>query len=381
MFHLFILLIIAHIIKLYNGTQILSCDYYSMLLASKLQLSIGTPYQTVFASIDLFLPFSFIRSDLFDLSRSSTIEANESTIFNYDNKTYQAVLYSDLTNIDAKEFTPSLYGYTLYIINRNKTDTLIDNGYGFAFKHLNESFSLVHQLKQNVFIDRAVFALYLDEPSLNKGTIYFGGIPQEVIEHKNKLSCKVSDAYTPWGCTLNTIIVNNDMININRYSFFQSSEQAIIFPYDIMLRIISSPAIQYYITKGICEFIEESSWNYLNCLQSSFYPNNKIEMYFVFDNKGYKLTIDELFYCSSMVCSSNFYSVPAKYGDMIIFGNAFLNKYVAEFDYDAKTVSFYSDYTFKTFTQGKASKVLLMINSIYLCSYLIIQIIIYIKNK
>ena len=381
MFHLFILLIIAHIIKLYNGTQILSCDYYSMLLISKLQLSIGTPYQTVFASIDLFLPFSFIRSDLFDLSRSSTIEANESTIFNYDNKTYQAVLYSDLTNIDAKEFTPTLYGYTLYIINRNKSDTLIDNGYGFAFKYHNESFSLVHQLKQNVFIDRAVFALYLDEPSLNKGTIYFGGIPQEVIEHKNKLSCKVSDAYTPWGCTLNTIIVNNDMININRYSFFQSNEQAIIFPYDIMLRIISSPAIQYYITKGICEFIEESSWNYINCLQSSFYPNNKIEMYFVFDNKGYKLTIDELFYCSSMVCSSNFYSVPAKYGDMIIFGNAFLNKYVAEFDYDAKTVSFYSDYTFKTFTQGKASKVLLMINSIYLCSYLIIQIIIYIKNK
>lgn len=381
MFHLFILLIIAHIIKLYNGTQILSCDYYSMLLASKLQISIGTPYQTVFASIDLFLPFSFIRSDLFDLSRSSTIEANESTIFNYDNKTYHAILYSDLTNIDAKEFTPTLYGYTLYIINRNKTDTLIDNGYGFAFKYHNESFSLVHQLKQNVFIDRAVFALYLDEPSLNKGTIYFGGIPQELIEHKNKLSCKVSDSYTPWGCTLNTIIVNNDMININRYSFFQSSEQAIIFPYDIMLRIISSPAIQYYITKGICEFIEDSSWNYLNCLQSSFYPNNKIEMYFAFDNKGYKLTIDELFYCSSMVCSSNFYSVPAKYGDMIIFGNAFLNKYVAEFDYDAKTVSFYSDYTFKTFTQGKSSKVLLMINSIYLCSYLIIQIIIYIKNK
>ena len=67
-------MIITHIIKLYNGTQILSCDYYSMLLISKLKLSIGSPYQTVLASIDLFLPFSFIRSDLFDLSRSSTIE-------------------------------------------------------------------------------------------------------------------------------------------------------------------------------------------------------------------------------------------------------------------------------------------------------------------
>ena len=74
MFHLFIIMIITHIIKLYNGTQILSCDYYSMLLISKLQLSIGSPYQTVLASIDLFLPFSFIRSDLFDLSRSSTIK-------------------------------------------------------------------------------------------------------------------------------------------------------------------------------------------------------------------------------------------------------------------------------------------------------------------
>lgn len=374
-------MIITHIIKLYNGTQILSCDYYSMLLISKLQLSIGSPYQTVLASIDLFLPFSFIRSDLFDLSRSSTIEANQSTILNYDNKTYHAVLYSDLTNIEAKEFTPSLYGYVLYIINRNKSDTLIDNGYGFAFKHHNESFSLVHQLKQNVFIDRAVFALYLDEPTLNKGTIYFGGVPQEVIEHKNKLTCKVSDEYTPWGCMLNAIIVNNDIININRYSFFQSNEQAIIFPHDIMLRIISSPAIQYYITKGICEFREDSSWSYVNCFQSSFYPNNKIEMYFTFDNKGYRFTIDELFYCTPMVCSSNFYSVQSKYGDMIIFGNAFLNKYVAEFDYDEKTVSFYSDYTFKTFTQGRSSKMMLMINSIYLCCFLIIQVIIYIKNK
>ena len=60
-------------------------------------------------------------------------------------------------------------------------------------------------------------------------------------------------------------------------------------------------------------------------------------MYFTFDNKGYRFTIDELFYCTPMVCSSNFYSVQSKYGDMIIFGNAFLNKYVAEFDYDEKT--------------------------------------------
>lgn len=64
--------------------------------------------------------------------------------------------------------------------------------------------------------------------------------------------------------------------------------------------------------------------------------------------------------------------------DMIIFGNAFLNKFIAEFDYDTKTVSLYSDYRFMTFTQETSSKMLLMINSIYLCCYLIIQLIIYI---
>ena len=171
MFQLFFLLIITHIINVYKCTQILSCDYYSMLLISRLQLSIGSPYQTVLSSIDLFLPFSFIRSDLFDINRSSTKERNESQIIHYDNKTYNAILYTDLTQIEAKEFTPSLYGYSMYIINNSKTDEVIDNRYGFAFKYHNESFSIVHQLKQNLFIDRAVFALHYNEPNFNKGTI------------------------------------------------------------------------------------------------------------------------------------------------------------------------------------------------------------------
>ena len=153
-------------------------------------------------------------------NNSTTTRFSKSTVINIMNIPYTASEYIDtlyLNNVDLIE------NYHFFIINETNKQFPNSQGISMAFKIPYANCSIVHQLKQNKIIDKLSYSYY--PISYSEGRISFGGIPSKIMINPNEGKCNVSEIYITWGCYMNKIYLeNNIMLYIHRINIFLFKE-------------------------------------------------------------------------------------------------------------------------------------------------------------
>ena len=285
---------------------------------------------------------SFRKINLFGTTISETISFfNDINIINNINK--------------AKNITIEDFRFVL-IENSRGYDSRI-GGIGLAYKFAYEEYSLIHHFKKNNLINYLSYAFI--PPSLfnnnnnnsknNEGLVFFGGIPKDYIMNKYRYNCKVTENYNFWSCNLPYILfgdisyysnINNTLYyENNNYAYFNGAERRILAPEEFML-FLKHNYFKDEINNRSCEY-HLIGMNYVfECVCSV--KNHFQDISFVFDNYLYKYTSEELFEyygvgnCLFLIQSNHLRN------NNFVFGASFLNKFISNFDYETKYISFYS---------------------------------------
>ena len=237
-------------------------------------------------------------------------------------------------------------------------------GIGLTYKFLYEEYSLIHQFKKNNLINYLSYGFI--PPSLfnknnsnsnnsndtknNEGLIFFGGIPKDYINNKFRYNCKVTEKYNFWSCDLPYILfgkisynsnINNTLFfENNNYAYFNGAERRSLAPEDFTL-FLKHNYFKDAINNRTCEY-HLIGMNYVFecvCNIKSNFP----DITFIFDNYQYKFTSEELFEyygvgnCLFLIQSNHLRN------NNFVFGSSFLNKFISNFDYETKYITFYSE--------------------------------------
>ena len=215
--------------------------------------------------------------------------------------------------------------------------------FGFAFKFDDEEYSLIHQLYNKGVIDRRVFAIGGYNRFHDYGNIYYGGIDEKELEgKKHKGICSVSDNKATWSCELNKVLVDNRKYNFDNWtipsSYFQTSDPIIYVPESFIEFILDTVERRH---KGDCfSYTSPRNEKRVRCLNDII--DNLPNYTFIFGEYSFSLPMRFFFEPGYETSDSVLIFDPSSSSDWI-FGNHFLSKFTTIFDYDNKTISFYSD--------------------------------------
>ena len=320
----------------------------------QLTLNFGTPPIKIKWFINTNFPYTRINPTIYHPNNSSSGVFIKDDLITVEGQTSSFQLYQETIGIgessvaEIKEFS----FYLGLILTHSWSD-----GFGFAYKFQNESFSIIHQLYNQRRISEKSFGLipYRSDRKPGTGSIYLGEVSDVILNRfKYNGSCPVSDDYAPWGCQLSSIIMNNKTYEFRQYAFLNTARYHTIVSTKFFDFIYNNYFINW-VDDEICLKIFISSIYYFRCYQVVIEMAGKISFQF---NNNLTLTIPviDLFTCSENFCESNFVSNTDE--NLFEFGSAFFKFFNATiFHYDKKSVFFYSDKDSVTFNSQQCQTV------------------------
>ena len=242
-------------------------------------------------------------------------------------------------------------------------------GIGLAYKFYDEKYSLIHQLKlKNLishlnygFIPNSLINSYENNENMdlnnvnnlntkNKdGLVFFGGVPKNYIFNKYRYNCKLNDKYNYWSCECPYVFFGeinkyNNSKNLyfknENYAYFNAAERRILAPHDF-ITFLKFNYFQEALLNETCKYYMYGH-NYLfecNCDIRDQFPN----ISFIFNNYKYSFTSSELFseygggLCQFIIQENHLRK------NNFALGTPFLQKFISNFDYETKYISFYSE--------------------------------------
>lgn len=332
---IFFVLIICLIVKNYYGNDFPSMVRIDYLMVNAFYLSLRIPSMDLqnHEKLSLQLPASYFNvfNNNFSIWEIDTVK--------FDTKTYtRNLLFED---IECGNIPVSICFYQVPNLPFNK------NAFSFSLQYINDSYSIIHQLKKKNKIKDLIFS-FQPESDLG-GRMYVGGIPPGIIENKYKMECNVIGEQ--WGCKFNMIYLSNNE-NETLYSYKDNS----IILFDTALEGIRVPR-KYFsylsevifkekISQGNC-YIKEEEIKYIVCHESL---KEKIEKYVNIVIEGKELRIESKVLMNQEFKQTNeigFYIIENT-NDKWILGSNFIHYFISSFDYDTRKVSFFSNEPIKS---------------------------------
>jgi hypothetical protein len=222
--------------------------------------------------------------------------------------------------------------------------------------HINNSMhSITHSLKNRGYTKSNKFSFLFEKDNTTYctigGRIYFGDIDSQILKaYKYKSEMKINNnEMTVWNCNVSYIfwnygqfVINNNYNNILHkpyIAYFDTLTEYIELPHD-MFAYIEEEYLGKYIKNRKCKKYEYSFKEY-SCDCSII--NSFDDLVFLIDNVAYVFTYKDLFfhhdyYCVFIVTLND---NPNKFNS-IILGSKFISKYISEFNYNATSITFYS---------------------------------------
>lgn len=306
----------------------------------QLTLNLGTPPVRIQWFINTNFPYTRISPATYNPNNSSSGVLIKDELIKVEDQTSSFQMYQETVGIGESSIE-EIKGFSFYL-GVIPTHSWSD-GFGFAYKFQDESFSIIHQLYKNGKISEKSFGLipYRSDRKPGTGSIYLGEISDVILnDYRYNGSCLVSDDYIPWGCQISSLILNNKTYVFNQYAFFNTAQYHTIVSTKFFDFIYNNYFINW-VDNEACLKIMISSVYYFRCYQVAVEMAGKIS--FQFNNKlTLIIPIIDLFTCSEELCESNFVSNADK--NLFEFGSAFFKFFNATvFHYDKKAVFFYSD--------------------------------------
>ena len=381
-----------------DDRKITYTEFEMSLDSYKFSLNYPKQHVTSYFLIDLSKDYNVISSS-HDENKCSDIHV-QFEFLRYVNTLYNGVICISQPELSRRNLN-LIDKLTLYLL----TDEKPPNGkffMGFSAKVTDPNRSIVYMLYDKGTINHLSFAFLVSQPlQYSDVTMYFGGVPKEVLSNKLKGSCKVDNSKLTWSCKLNNIIIGNvtnplHVISNNDYSYFNSIHQAIYTPEWFFSETIENVFLKEPIAKGACRIKKDDvSTTYL-CDYEVVKTLNDIS--FQFDDYVYYIDKHYLFDCRTL--SSSCILLLQKHSnikDYWVIGVTFMRNFDMEFDYEDKEIRLYTsnNSTFNSsitkFSHKSHLNSILNMNTmslikkcIYICILLLsidVFIIIYMKHK
>lgn len=322
-------------------------------VCSKLQtiIAIGHPIKNFYFEINLKSNISIISNPFYKPFDSLTYQELSKENVTMNNSTYYfssfqerfAFLNNDsddsFTSVNLRFYSPLIY-----------YDDII-NGFSLASQYDNLNYSILHQLYNKQLINEKKFNFFLNQKNNKmKNMIIFGKIPEYFLESKFtqfKSKLNIDQKYSGWGFTLHSIKMNNYIYNINQYAQLDTSEGDIYTPLDFIL-YLNQTVFTPYLNNKTCFLVNNTGIILFEC--KSKYIQNFPPVEFYFDNCKFIFNIKKIFQMYENTCIFKIKPQPNKGKqwdtNKWTLGYSFFQDYITEFDYDHKTVTFYSDKPF-----------------------------------
>lgn len=279
-------------------------------------------------------------------------------------------------NPDLSYFPGELENITFYTF---KDDIPIEAQFfvGFAFKFEDEKYSVIHQMYNSNKILQKKFALVPDRKHNNQnGTFYFGDIPEGLIVNKKRGKCSINENYHTWGCNIDKIIIGDNIVHtINQYAHFSVSNNNIFVP-SSFFSIIERDLFANYMKNMECKKEKYNDKMHFYCTDTVIgtFPDIQI----VFGKTKLTIPTDKLFICDFYSKCDFLMINRLDYDDHFIIGTPLLSSLDLLFDYDDKSLTFYSNEFIEIDLNGNASMIKgllitiiisLFLNIIFNCLY------------
>lgn len=225
-------------------------------------------------------------------------------------------------------------------------------GLSFSLGLKNESSSLLHVLYKEKKINKLQFGFYFPPSAPINGSFYIGGIDNELIKDKKSSKCRSNDTF--WGCNLQTITFNNNNSLAFENTFitlFQSEYHPIYCPIEF-LDHLKTHFLKDLFENEVCRyhnFGTTSKYTQIRCRNlTTVYSALPEYLNFNFGDNLLRIPMINLTYSfteigKDYVVINMFFPERDERNEQWNFGMNFFNNFVTLFDYNEKTVTFYSD--------------------------------------
>ena len=324
-------LIEVDVIDTYHS-YIASFDINTVCESIKLQIDLNTPYNII--NIHRY-PDDFL-SSLKEKARRNVLIDEEPK----EGNEYEINL----------RVTNQLIPLSFFVLD--KPDVKYDDSISLSFLSYDDNFSLINTLYRKKIISYKRFSFVKDNENIK---LILGGIPSEYMNTKYKGTCKVVNKKY-WGCNLTQVnlyvkydnrtssgyFMNNK--ENDYYSLFQTNSKQISVPsryYDFL----HQSYMKQMINQEVCNLNPDKQY----VCKSSFVSNLSFSLELDFDGMSLQLDTKDLFedngVWSSLIIKRN--DNPNEWK----IGTGVLHKLNILFDYDDKSISFYSNEN--TITESK----------------------------
>ena len=311
--------------KILKGNILIHSDRPQSYISIHQDNSEKSLYINTYLSYSLAFPFPMLRQS--DIKENNTIYLHTK----YNTFRYQSDIMLD---------TIEVYNYSIYYTyGYGVVD--YDYGLGFGYHIKENSFSFVHTLYNNNQISKLQFAFYNIVKELNH-TLYLGGIPNN--EHKKlpyKANIKINEELPTLGFKLNKVKFDNETFEMNISAIICSVIDE-FFINDELMTILSKKIID----EEHCQHNTISLIDNIICMNEASVLNSNVSFYFEdviisFKVKNFFSRYNETHMTSTNQIHNQYYLY--NYTEMIL-GAFFINQFnYTIFDYEDKSVSFYSD--------------------------------------
>lgn len=310
-------------------------SYYIVLYGQyHIRLSIGERVQKITRAVQQTLPYTWL-SEYHYISPVPLFYNDNVTI---NGEAFKAEVITERINLKNEE---NIDFFKFYLVGNYDIYNKYTDGYSFALKFINDSFSIIHLLYQHNVISKKAYGII---PTNNfNGMFIYGEIP---IERKKKYLYSsilyIKEDYVTWGNDLYYIYVGEHLYEYdnrkNSYAYFHSGSKWISVSKEYWNFMVEN-VFKDLIRVGICS-VQKQKVNYVLCKEKLLPELFKIS--FQFENFTFCIPMKKLFECKRTFCDFQMTYDENNIKNIWSFGISFLNLFTTEFDYDSKSITFHT---------------------------------------
>lgn len=325
-FYLYVFFIIYYFSKTYYTKKIITQNYENSLGYYKTQIYYQST--TVYLRVNLYRNYTL----LCYYPNKNCYSTQHIPVFDDDTTKYPArkcVGEPKLSNQN------QIHNFHFYLLGE-PFPTGVMFFLGFSSKFANESYSLVHQMKKEKYIDDLIFGFVPDNKY--EGLIYYGGIPEKLYKLK-KYECKINSFFDDWNCQIYKITIGNyEYLSTNYHSYFNTNHQISFIPLDFF-EYLQKEIFYDLLANNQCELNQKQEISFIRCNKKNIDSLSNIILSF----SNFSLP-----YLNPFVCKDNGYCdfvfhYDMNKKDLFIIGVSFLMYYNVFFNYETQSISFYID--------------------------------------
>ena len=288
--------------------------------------------------IDFKISYIMIDVESYEPNKSNTSVCikNQSIITYFG--LFKNIEYQDY--IFFSSFEPLKINFNIQDKNAMK---IFEPGFGLGLNTSSNDQIFIYQLKEKGLIDKAGFTISPHENE-NNGTIYFGDVPNEIINSKRLDGrCLVNTSPSEWSCNISQIKIGKLIYNNSKFpikSYFRITQGTTTIPHDV-LKMLKISYLEKLLKEKKCN--EYNIYGFPNIIHCDCnWITNLPEMEIVYDNFTLKINLIAFFRRNKENCTLEMRIDNLGRNDLIL-GLNFLNLFITHYDYENKSVSFYRD--------------------------------------